>query len=156
MMEKTWIATTVFTTRIDDGRSLNGFASALNLSKLITAKVKDDDVERAVWNGHKSLHITLPNGHSWLSSSKAKSNGMLKAGVKRSHKAKFRIKRFGVVLIPLAPMITMATKLFPTQLNVKIATYSAILKTRNSMYSKVSLLLPARLVLFVDISKRRL
>lgn len=155
-MEKTCIATTVLITWLVDGRSFRGFTSARNLSKLITASVKDEDVETVVWNGHKSLHITLPNGHTWFSSSKAKSNGMLRDTVTRSHKAKFRISKFGVVRIPLALMMTIATKLLPIQLRVKIITYSVIFTIRNSMQMELWSSVPLEiLVLFAIISERR-
>lgn len=130
-MEKTWIAKTDIRTWVAETRSPNGFTRALNLSKLIAASVKDEEVENAVWNGHKTLHITFPNGHTWCSSSRAKSKGMLRAGVTRSQKARFSINKFGFVRIPLAPSITIATKLLPMQLRVKIITYSVIFEIRN-------------------------
>ena len=104
----------------------------------MAARIRLDEVENTVCRGHRSLHTVLPNGQMYLSSSRAKSNGILIIGVRKSHAAKFRISRLDEVRKFLALTMTTATKIFPTQLRTKIRRYNIIFEILNSIFSKLA------------------
>ena len=74
----------------------------------------------------------------FLSSSRAKSNGILIIGVRKSHAAKFRISRLDEVRKFLALIRTTETKMFPTELRTKIRRYNIIFEILNSIFSKLA------------------
>ena len=61
-METALIDSTQTTNLPNEMYQPKGFTRVLNLSKLIAARIRLEDVEDAVCKGQRALHITLPKG----------------------------------------------------------------------------------------------